>query len=156
VIVAVGIDLCEVGRLRRALAGQAGTRFRQRVFTTGEQVYCDARGRGRIASYAARFAVKEAVAKALGTGFRDGVAWCDVEVVRDGERAPELALHGEAARMAECLGIARWHLSLTHTATMAAAVVVAEAEAVSRARRPGPAGVAAPRPASRPRPRRPR
>jgi holo-[acyl-carrier protein] synthase len=156
VVVAVGIDLCEVARLRRALAGPTGTRFRQRVFTAGEQGYCDARGRGRIASYAVRFAVKEAVAKALGTGFSDGMAWCDVEVVRDGERAPELALHGEAARMAERLRIARWHLSLTHTATMAAAVVVAEAGPVSRARRPGRSGAAAPRAASTPRPTRPR
>jgi holo-[acyl-carrier protein] synthase len=153
VVVAVGIDLCDVARLRRALSGPTGVRFRGRVFTATEQAYCEARGRGRVASYAARFAAKEAAAKALGTGFSDGVAWCDVEVVRAGDRAPELVLHGEAARLARRRRIARWHLSLAHTATTAAAMVVAESRPVSRARRPARAGSAGPRSASRPRPR---
>jgi len=127
VVVAVGIDLCDLARLRRALTGPTGPRFRERVFTAAEQAFCDGRGRGRVASYAARFAAKEAVAKALGTGFSAGVAWHDVEVVRPAERAPELALHGEAARLARRRRITRWHLSLAHTASAAVAVVVAEA-----------------------------
>lgn len=151
-VVAVGIDLCEVARVRRALSGPSGPRFRQRVFTEAEQAYCDARGRGRVASYAARFAAKEAVAKALGTGFSGGVTWCDVEVVRRADLAPELVLHGGAARLARRRRIAAWHLSLAHTATMAAAVAVAETAPVSGA--PLPAHSRAGAPASAPRPRR--
>jgi holo-[acyl-carrier protein] synthase len=152
VVVAVGIDLCEVARVRRAVSGPSGPRFRQRVFTEAEQAYCDGRGRGRVASYAARFAAKEAVAKALGTGFSDGVAWRDIEVMRRADLAPEVVLHGEAARLARRRRIATWRLSLAHTATTAVAVAVAETAPVSRAPRPARSGAGAP--ASAPRPRR--
>src|SRR5439155_722436 len=86
VIVAIGVDVCDVARIRRALEGPTGARFRARVFTAAEQAYCEARGRARFASYAARFAAKEAAMKALGTGWSAGVSWQDFEVVRaDGE-----------------------------------------------------------------------
>ena len=126
VIAGIGVDACEIARLKRALAGPAGARFKRRVFTAGEQAYCDARGRARYESYAARFAAKEAAMKALGTGWGQGLGFTDVEVTREGEAAPRLVLHGEAARRAASLGIARCHLSLTHTRTTATAWVLCE------------------------------
>jgi holo-[acyl-carrier protein] synthase len=71
--------------------------------------------------YAARFAAKEAVAKALGTGFAEGVGWADIEVLRGGSGAPTVALHGGAARVAAQAGVTRVLLSLTHTRTTAGA-----------------------------------
>ena len=126
VIAGIGVDACEIARLKRALVGSAGARFKQRVFTAGEQAYCDARGRARYESYAARFAAKEAAMKALGTGWGQGLGFTDVEVERDGEAAPRLVLHGEAARVAARLGVMRCHLSLTHTRTTAIAWVLCE------------------------------
>ena len=126
IIAGIGVDACEIARLKRALAGSAGARFKQRVFTAGEQAYCDARGRARYESYAARFAAKEAAMKALGTGWGQGLGFTDVEVERNGETAPRLVLHGEAARTAARLGVVRCHLSLTHTRTTAIAWVLCE------------------------------
>jgi holo-[acyl-carrier protein] synthase len=124
-IVAVGTDAIEVERVRRAVDHPRwGERFRQRVFTPGEIAYCTRRRRG-AESFAARFAAKEAVMKALGTGFARGVWWRDIEVVR-ASGAPSLVLHGGAAARAAALGIVRWHLSLTHTAGQALAYVIAE------------------------------
>jgi holo-[acyl-carrier protein] synthase len=125
-IVGIGVDLCEVARLRRALDGRSGAKLRERTFTAAEQAYCEQRGRARYESYAARFAAKEAVMKALGTGWGAGVGWCDVEVVREDDGAPALRLHGGAVRVARRLRVHRWHLSLTHTTSWAVASVVAE------------------------------
>jgi holo-[acyl-carrier protein] synthase len=125
-IVAIGIDAIEIERIRRAVDHpQWGDRFRRRVFTAGEIAYCVERGR-YAESFAARFAAKEAVMKALGSGYGDGVAWRDIEVVRTSGR-PIIALHGGAARRAAAIGAVRWHLSLTHTAGQASAYVIAEA-----------------------------
>lgn len=122
----IGVDLCEIARIRRALTGAAGTRFRARVFTPDEQAYCEARGRARFESYAVRFAAKEAAMKALGTGWGAGVGWCDVEVVRPEDGTPRLQLHGQAARIARRRRLGRWHLTLSHTRTTACAWVLAE------------------------------
>lgn len=139
--------------MRRVLAAPHGARFRARVFTAGEQATCEARGRTRAQSYAARFAAKEAAMKVLGTGWSDGVGWCDVEVVVDARGRPGLRLHGRAAELAHDLGMDRWLVSLTHTRTAATAWVLAEGKAVSRrapARRRGSGGgVAGPRPKAR-------
>jgi holo-[acyl-carrier protein] synthase len=132
VIGGIGVDACEVARIQRALAGPAGARFRARVFTAGEQAYCDARGRGRLESYAARFAAKEAAMKALGTGWGQGVGFLDVEVVRDGDDAPRLVLHGAAAGVARRRRLGRWHVTLTHTRSTAIAWVLAERRARTR------------------------
>lgn len=127
-IVAIGNDLAEVERIRRALeASQTGQRFRDRVFTEGEQRYCERRRR-KYESYAARFAAKEAVMKALGTGWGKNVGWRDIEVFRRRGSRPEIILYGKAKEHATALGIARFHLSLTHTAEYAEAQVVAEGE----------------------------
>lgn len=125
-IVAIGNDLAEVERIRAALENpRTGTRFRDRVFTAGEQTYCERR-RGKYQSYAARFAAKEAVMKALGRGWGRYVGWRDIEVVRQRGSRPQIMLHGKAEEYAASLGIGRFHLALTHTATLAEAQVIAE------------------------------
>ena len=124
-IVGLGLDLVEIERVR-ALIERRGERALERLFTEGERAYCERRGPGRFASYAGRFAVKEATMKLLGTGWARGVRWIDLEVVRASGRAPELVLHGASARIATSKGIARIHVTITHDAGIAAAVAVAE------------------------------
>ena len=129
-IVGTGVDLAEVNRLQAALEDpRTGARFRTRVFTEGEQRYCERRGVGRYQSYAARFAAKEATMKALGHGWGRHVGWLDVEVVRAEDGRPMLRLHGKAAATATAVGATRLHLALTHTRDMAVAQVVLEDEA---------------------------
>jgi holo-[acyl-carrier protein] synthase len=137
VIVGLGVDLCDVERVRRALEGPSGARFRDRVFTPAEQEYCEARKRGRFASYAARFAAKEAAMKALGTGWGGGVAWRDFEVLPAADGPPRLVLHGEAAKLATRRGMVRWLVALSHTDAGAVASVVVESGAPVRAGRAG-------------------
>jgi holo-[acyl-carrier protein] synthase len=126
VVRAIGIDVCDVARLGRALEGPPGERLRERVFTAAERTYCEGRGIARIESYAARFAAKEAVAKALGTGVGAALPWRDVEVVREDGAPPSLRLGPRASALAAERGIARWHLALSHAAGVAVAMVVAE------------------------------
>ncbi len=120
-VIGVGVDLCEVERMRRAVARTPG--FVERVFTSGEQDYCRAR-RDPSERFAARFAAKEAVLKALGVGL-GACAFREIEVVRAESGQPALVLHGGAAELAADRFVADWHLSLSHTATMAEALVVA-------------------------------
>lgn len=123
---AIGIDVCDVARLGRALEGAPGERLRERVFTAEERAYCEGRGVAALESYAARFAAKEAVAKALGTGVGAALPWRDVEVVRAGDAPPRLRLGPQARALAARQGIERWHLALSHAAGIAIAMVVAE------------------------------
>lgn len=124
-IVAVGVDHAEIDRIARAIDHPKwGHRFRRRVFTVGEIAYCESRKR-YAESFAARFAAKEAVMKALGTGMR-GVSWQEIEVVRERNAAPTVRLGGRAAERAALLGIGQWHLAITHTAELSTAFVVAE------------------------------
>jgi holo-[acyl-carrier protein] synthase len=126
-IVGTGIDIIEVERVERALNRAAtGERFRRRVFTDGEVAYCESRGRPRYQSYAARFAAKEAAMKAMGTGWNRRVSWSEIEVVRERGHAPTIVLHGKTAAHAQRRNIARFHLSISHTATQAIAHVIAE------------------------------
>jgi holo-[acyl-carrier protein] synthase len=121
----VGVDLIEIARVERILT-HYGDRFLERVFTTAEILYC----RARPAELAARFAAKEAVAKALGVGVRmiarDGVNWRDVEVTGDARGKPLVRLHGRAAERAGELGLTEWAVSLSHTREHAIAFVVAQ------------------------------
>lgn len=117
-IVGVGVDLIEIERIAAALARRA--RFAERCFTDREAGYCLARA-FPPQHFAARFAAKEAVGKALGRGM---TRWREVEVVR-GRGAPTVALHGHYAEWAERLGVTAIHLSLTHSRGMAVAVAVA-------------------------------
>ncbi len=123
-IVALGLDLAQVTRIADVLE-RRGARFAERIFTAGERAYCERRLRAAN-SYAGRFAVKEAVMKALGTGWAQGVRWIDIEVVRPPGEAPTVQLHGAALAIAHARGITRWHITITHDAGLAAAVAVAE------------------------------
>ena len=123
-VIGLGTDLVEVDRLQASL-DRFGPRFLDRIFTPAEQAYA-ARKRQPAESLAARFAAKEAGAKALGTGISRGVSWRDLEVARASGRAPELLLHGRAAELAAALGVRHISLSLTHTSAYAFAVVVLE------------------------------
>jgi holo-[acyl-carrier protein] synthase len=123
-IIGHGVDLVDVQRIR-AMLDEHRPRFLQRVFTPEEQAYCDAKAEPAD-HYAARFAAKEAVLKALGKGWADGIAWTDIGVTHDPSGRPRLVLAGAAADHAARLGVRAWHLSLSHTAGTAVASVVAE------------------------------
>jgi holo-[acyl-carrier protein] synthase len=123
-IVGSGIDLVEIRRIQQSM-DRHGRRFLDRVYTAAEQAYC-LRKRNSAESFAARFAAKEAGAKALGTGISYGVSWLEIEVVREPSGRPTLRFHGRAAQIATVLGVARAALSITHTADLAMASVVIE------------------------------
>ena len=123
-IVGTGVDLCEVDRLRAAME-RYGDRFKQRVFTDREIAYSE-RKANRYERYAARFAAKEAGMKALGTGWRGGIAWRDFEVTNLPTGRPTLAFHGKAGEIAKKLGVRNVALSLTHTREQAMAMVILE------------------------------
>lgn len=115
---AVGIDMIETDRVARVLAKHP-SRFIKRVYTSEEAAFC----RGRVPELAARFAAKEAVMKALGTGTR-GIGWREVEVTRKRTGEPGITLHGRAIARAEKLGIDRLALSISHSRDYAVASVV--------------------------------
>jgi holo-[acyl-carrier protein] synthase len=123
-VVGLGTDLVEIERIRRSVE-RFGEQFIVRIYTAGEIAYCT-RKKNSAESFAARFAAKEAGAKALGTGISRGVSWQELEVGREPGGRPTLLLHGRAAEIARQLGIARLSLSLTHTRELAMAFVVAE------------------------------
>jgi holo-[acyl-carrier protein] synthase len=123
-IVAIGIDLVEITRIEEVFA-RRGDRFRARVFTEGEIGYCERRA-SKFASYAARFAAKEAAMKALGTGWSEGLGWTDVEVVSEPSGAPVLQLHRRALERMREIGATKAHISLTHSGNLAIAEVLLE------------------------------
>ena len=116
--------MIEVGRIADTLA-RFGERFERRVFLPAETAYCR-RKRHSEESFAARFAAKEAAAKALGTGIQAGVGWRDIEVVREPSGKPGLVFHGRAADRARQLGARNAVVSLTHTGAHALAYVLLE------------------------------
>lgn len=122
-ILGLGLDVAEIGRIRESLA-RFGARFTARVLTEAET---SAMPEANAAQYvAARFAAKEACAKALGTGFAQGVTMHTIEVRSLPSGAPSLLLTGRARELAEAMGATRLHLSLTHGRDTAAAVVILE------------------------------
>ncbi len=123
-ILGTGLDLAEVDRIRQAIE-RHGRRFLERVFTPAEIAYVE-RKANRLQRYAARFAAKEAGMKAIGTGWRAGVRWQDFEVANLPSGKPTLRLHGQAARVAQGLGMKSISLSLTHTASVGMALVILE------------------------------
>ncbi|MEJ2551558.1 MAG: holo-ACP synthase [Anaerolineales bacterium] len=118
-MIAAGVDVIEVDRLDRAIL-RHGQRLFNRFYTAQELI--DAQG--HTPALAARFAAKEAVAKALGTGIGE-VGWREIEIVNGPQRKPLLHLHGRAAEVAEELGLNFWSVSLSHTHQHAMAIVVA-------------------------------
>jgi len=122
VVVGVGTDLVDLDRFRQAAERTPG--ILTRYFTDAERAYAERR-RDPTERYAARFAAKEAVMKALGVGL-GACELADIEVVRDEDSgAPDLRLHGRAAALAEEKGVTAWRISLTHTDTAAHAIVIA-------------------------------
>lgn len=121
-VIGVGIDIVEVSRIMAAIERES---FVKRVFTASEAAYCRSRGVQQAASFAARFAAKEAVAKALGSGFAGGNIK-DIEVVVGAGGKPAIVLHGSFAVLADKLGVTATHISLTHTREYAAAQAVLE------------------------------
>ena len=117
-----GVDLIEIPRIAGVLE-RYPERFLRKVYTADEQRY----SRGRPPQLASRFAAKEAVMRALGTGVR-GVPWKDIEVTRRPGHAPEVLLHRKAKERADRMGIFRMAISLSHSREMAIASVVAEAD----------------------------
>jgi holo-[acyl-carrier protein] synthase len=123
-IVGTGVDITEVPRIAAAIE-RFGERFLRRIFTDNEIRYCESK-QNRVERFAARFAAKEAALKALGTGWRRGIAWRDVEVTREPGGRPTMVFHGVAREFAAKLGTKRVHLSLSHTVEHAIAQVILE------------------------------
>tara|TARA_B100000029_G_scaffold11834_2_gene12576 strand:- start:13693 stop:14085 length:393 start_codon:yes stop_codon:yes gene_type:complete len=115
-----GVDIIEIKRVEK-VAFSYGDRFLKRIYTDGEIKYC----RGRAPQLASRFAAKEAVMKALGTGIR-GVGWRDVEVTRKRGMAPNIKLHGRAQKRASQIGLKGLAISLSHSKEFAVASVIGE------------------------------
>ena len=125
-IIAHGIDLVDFPRIED-MVKRHGERFLDRVFTAAEQQYANSNKNG-IEKLAGRFAVKEAVLKLVGTGWRGKIAWTDIEVVNTETGQPQVNLSGEVAKIAAGLGIAQISVSITHTANFAIASAVALTE----------------------------
>lgn len=121
-----GIDLVDIARIERTLNDHS-ERFLERCFTPAERAYAD-QSKRRVEHLAARFAAKEAVMKALGTGWAEGIAWTDIEVEREASGRPVVVLHGLAEQRARDMGVRVWHLTLSHTATTAVASVIASGD----------------------------
>lgn len=121
-IVGIGLDVCEIARIRRNLE-RYGPRFMDRLLTPAERAYCERR-RDAAVPFAGRFAAKEAAIKALGGP--PGLRWRDMEVLPAERERPQMLLHGDGARIARDLGATRVHVTITHDAGVAAAVVILE------------------------------
>jgi holo-[acyl-carrier protein] synthase len=120
-LVGTGIDIVEIDRIAQSIA-RYGARFTNRIFTAEEIEYCQRKKNG-AESFAARFAAKEAGAKALGTGIQYGISWKELEVRREPGQRPNLYFSGRAGEIAAKLGVRHISLSLTHSNTTAMAVV---------------------------------
>lgn len=118
-MLSAGVDLVEVERIQRSV-DRYGARFLNRIYTERELAYCA----GRLDRLAARFAVKEAVGKALGTGI-GAVGWKDIEIINDGQGKPSLVLYRAAEALADELAFTQWAISISHTETHAIGMVVA-------------------------------
>ena len=123
-LIGTGVDLIEIERIARSIE-RYGERFLRRIYTDQEIAYCTSK-RSSAESFAARFAAKEAGAKALGTGISRGVTWIEFQVSRQPGGRPVLELRGRAALLARELGVKTISLSLTHTGALAMASVMME------------------------------
>ena len=124
VIVGLGLDIAETDRIEAAIT-RHGAPFLERVYTPLEVAYCESH-KNKFERYAARFAAKEAAMKALGTGWRRGVRWRDIEVTRDPSGKPTLSLEGAAGEIAGQLGVKNIALTITHSGNLALAQVIFE------------------------------
>ena len=120
------MDIAETSRIERGLE-RHGERFTRRIFTPNEITYCE-KFKNRAERYAARFAAKEAAFKALGTGWREGIRWLDVEVTHQPSGKPELLLTGRAQELARELNVARMSISISHSDRYVVAQVIFEGD----------------------------
>jgi len=123
-IIGMGVDIAEVERIQGAIE-RYGEVFLRRIYTSKEREYCE-QFKNKYERYAGRFAAEEAAMKARGTGWLRGVRWVDLEVVRETSGRPTLAITGEAAKIAQQLGVKSVALSITHTMAQALAQVIFE------------------------------
>lgn len=123
-VVGIGTDICDVARIGQ-LIEKHGAPFLDRVFTAGEQAYCQ-KFRDSNISFAGRWAAKEAISKALGTGWSRGIAWTDLEVLNLPDGKPEVYLHGPALKIAAELGIEKVLISISHIDQTAVAFALAQ------------------------------
>jgi holo-[acyl-carrier protein] synthase len=122
-IYGIGTDIIEVARIQKVMERDLG--FREKIFSAGEIAYCDPM-KNKYQHYAARFSAKEAFMKALGTGWREGIRFVEIEVVHDPLGKPLIHLNGKAKELSEQAGLGEIHISLSHVKEMATAVVVVE------------------------------
>jgi holo-[acyl-carrier protein] synthase len=121
-IIGIGCDIIEINRVEKAVQSES---FKKRVFTEAEIAYCESRGKQQFASFAARFAAKEAVLKAFGTGLRGGEL-VEIEVLNDELGCPQLSLRGYHEELAHSKGVGKIHVTLSHSKDSAMAYVVLE------------------------------
>ena len=124
-IIGHGIDLVEIARIKKMIDSH-GQHFLDRCFTPAEQMYSRNQPKRTIEHLAGRFAVKEAVLKAIGTGWSQGISWVDVEVVNNVDGKPTIRLAGKCSTIAQSVGIDVWHISISHTETHAMASAIGE------------------------------
>ena len=125
-IFGIGTDLIEVERVAEKMEKKQG--FKELVFSAAEIIYCEART-FKYEHYAARFAAKEAFLKAIGTGWRNGTAFNEIEIYNDEEGKPEILFHGLTAKTISDMKLGKIFVSLSHLKTMACAMVIIEKEA---------------------------
>lgn len=123
-IVGIGLDIAEVPRIKEAIE-RHGERFLARIYTDAERTYCESKP-NKFERFAGRFAAKEAAMKAIGTGWKRGVAWRDFEVKRAPSGQPIIEFHNKAAAIAKGLGVRRGLITISHTEQQAIAQVILE------------------------------
>ena len=124
-IYGTGIDIIEVSRIKAVMERDIG--FREKIFTEGEIAYCETK-KHKFENYAARFSAKEAFLKAIGTGWRFGIRFADIDVYHDEYGKPLIKLTGKAEQLAKDEGISKIHVSLSHVKELTTAVVIIESE----------------------------
>ncbi len=124
-IYGIGTDIIEVSRIEKVMEREIG--FREKIFTSGEIAYCETK-KHKYENYAARFSAKEAFMKAIGTGWRFGIRFLDIEVYHDEFSKPLIRLYGKAEELGKIEGISKIHVSLSHVKGIATAIVVIETE----------------------------
>ena len=124
-IYGIGTDIIEVSRIRAVMEKDIG--FREKIFTPGEIAYCETK-KHKFENYAARFSAKESFLKAIGTGWRFGIRFADIEVYHDELGKPFIRVHGKAKQLITDLSVSKIHVSLSHLKEMATAIVILECE----------------------------
>ena len=123
-IYGTGVDIIECARIQKVMERDLG--FKDKIFTQGEIEYCESKNRNKFQHYAARFSAKEAFMKAIGTGWRFGIRFADIEVIHDELGQPHISMHGKAKELAEKEGFSKIHVSLSHVKELTTAIVIIE------------------------------